>query len=54
MRLSEVVLVSLGLFASVAWCDEVHQHALSEQEIGSIHFATSCAKTTEPSFNHAA
>ena len=53
MRLIEGVLVSLGLFASVAWCDEVHQHALTEQEIGSIHFATSCAKTTEPSFNHA-
>src|ERR1700730_10977051 len=53
MRLIEGVLVSLGLFASVAWCDEVHQHALTEQEIGSIHFATSCAKTTEPGFNHA-
>ncbi|HMJ21386.1 MAG TPA: hypothetical protein VK513_05740 [Terriglobales bacterium] len=49
----EGLLVSLGLFASMAWCDEGHHHALTEQEIGSIHFATSCAKTTEASFNHA-
>jgi tetratricopeptide (TPR) repeat protein len=53
MRLIEGVLVSLGLFAAVAWCDEMHHHALTEQEIGSIHFSTSCAKTTEASFNHA-
>lgn len=53
MRLIEGLLVSLGLFVSVAWCDEVHHHALSEQEIGSIHFATSCAKTTEATFNQA-
>ena len=53
MRVIEGLLVSLGLFASMAWCDEGHHHALTEQEIGSIHFATSCAKTTEASFNHA-
>jgi tetratricopeptide (TPR) repeat protein len=53
MRLIEGLLVSLGLFVSVAWCDEVHHHALSQQEIGSIHFATSCAKMTEASFNQA-
>jgi tetratricopeptide (TPR) repeat protein len=53
MRVIEGLLVSLGLLASMAWCDEGHHHALTEQEIGSIHFATSCAKTTEASFNHA-
>ncbi len=47
------VLFTPVFFAPVAWCDEEHHHALTEQEIGSIHFATSCAKTTEASFNHA-
>ena len=37
----------------LAWCDEGHHHALTEEEIGSVHFATSCAKTTEASFNQA-
>ncbi|HVI79616.1 MAG TPA: hypothetical protein VM715_15905, partial [Candidatus Acidoferrum sp.] len=35
------------------WADEGHKHQLSEQEIGSVHFATSCAKSVETSFDHA-
>lgn len=44
-----VMLVSL----SPAWADEGHQHELTEQEVGSVHFATSCSKSVETSFNHA-
>jgi hypothetical protein len=53
MRSTTGLLLSFGLFASLAWCDEGHHHALTEEEIGSVHFATSCAKTTEASFNQA-
>jgi len=53
MRQVSFLLCSWILMSSVAWCDEGHHHALTEQEIGSIHFATSCAKNTESAFNHA-
>jgi hypothetical protein len=53
MRFMAGWLVSMSLFASLVWGDEGHHHALTEQEIGSVHFATSCAKTAETSFNHA-
>jgi tetratricopeptide (TPR) repeat protein len=33
--------------------DEQHEHKLSAEEIGSIHFATSCAKSVEGGFNRA-
>lgn len=50
---SACVFISLSLFAAMAWCDEGHHHALTKEEIGSVHFATSCAKTREASFNQA-
>jgi tetratricopeptide (TPR) repeat protein len=53
MRWITWLLVSMSLFASLAWCDEGHHHALTEEEIGSVHFTTSCAKTTEANFNQA-
>jgi hypothetical protein len=48
----------LGLFAGVfflsaAWADEEHHHALTEQEVGSVRFETSCSKDVAPSFNRA-
>jgi tetratricopeptide (TPR) repeat protein len=39
--------------APLAWCDDEHHHALTAEEVGSVHFATSCAKTVGPSFNRA-
>ena len=53
MRLTACLFLSLSLVVSPAWCDEGHHHALTEEEIGSVHFVTSCAKTTEIGFNHA-
>ena len=53
MRLTACLFLSLSLFISAAWCDEGHHHALTEEEIGSVHFVTSCAKTTEIGFNRA-
>jgi tetratricopeptide (TPR) repeat protein len=48
-----VLSFMLLLFASLAWSDKEHHHVLTEQEIGSVHFSTSCAKAVEPDINHA-
>ena len=40
------------LFLLPVWADEGHHHEVSEQEIGSVHFATSCDKQ-EQAFNRA-
>ena len=49
VRLAVCVL----LFASLVWCDEGHHHDLTEQEVGSVHFMTSCSPAVEKSFNRA-
>ena len=43
----------LTLFALPVWCDEGHQHSLTDQELGSVHFVTSCSTTVLVSFNRA-
>ena len=53
MSFHKYVLPLLVLSAVLAWGDEGHQHALTEQEVGSVHFATSCSKTVAASFNRA-
>jgi tetratricopeptide (TPR) repeat protein len=53
MRLSIAILCLVMLRAGAAWCDETHHHELTEQEVGSVHFATSCAKPVEPIFQRA-
>ncbi len=41
------------LLASLACADERHDHKLSAEELGSIHFSNSCAKNVEATFNRA-
>jgi tetratricopeptide (TPR) repeat protein len=53
MRLLMIVISSLAVWLSPAWCDEGHHHALTEEEVGSVHFITSCAQTLGVSFNRA-
>jgi len=53
MRSANVLVVTLVLFAGLAWSDEGHHHALTEEEIGSVHFSTSCAQAVESGINHA-
>ena len=53
MRALTVVLASVLFFVPVALSDEGHHHALSDEEIGSVHFATSCRSDVGESFNHA-
>lgn len=51
MRLLAIFIMLVSL--SPAWADEGHHHELTEEEVGSVHFATSCSKSVETSFNHA-
>src|SRR3979409_205746 len=50
MRFSVTLFCFLLLRATAAWCDEGHQHELTEQQVGSVHFATSCSKAVQTDF----
>lgn len=53
MRLPAVLFFTLALAVLPTQQDEGHHHALTEQEIGSVHFSTSCSTALESSFNGA-
>ncbi len=48
-----MLLLALSAIASFAFADEGHHHALTSQEIGSVHFQNSCSKRVEADFNRA-
>jgi tetratricopeptide (TPR) repeat protein len=50
MRFFVTFLCVLLLSATGALCDEGHQHELTEQQVGSVHFATSCSKAVQTDF----
>lgn len=53
MRAFPVVLLSLVLPAAFLPGQEDHHHALTEEEVGSVHFMTSCRADLAGSFNRA-
>src|SRR5260221_3058415 len=53
MRWMSGLCTPLLLSASLVCADEHHDHKLSAEELGSIHFATSCSKSTRTEFNRA-
>lgn len=53
MRQLIVLISTFVLSVCPAWADEGHHHALTEAEIGAVHFSNSCAKEAESNFNHA-
>jgi tetratricopeptide (TPR) repeat protein len=53
MRSANFLGIMLVVFAGLAWSDEGHHHALTEEEVGSVHFSTSCAPAVESEINHA-
>lgn len=53
MRFSAVLFSTLALAVLPSWQEEGHHHALTEQEIGSVHFSTSCSAALESSLNGA-
>ena len=52
MRLLAKHISTLMMFGNLLWCQQ-HVHELTEEEIGSVHFPTTCSKTTEASFSRA-
>jgi tetratricopeptide (TPR) repeat protein len=53
MRALGTAVCAFLLISAAGWCDEQHHHEPSEREVGSVHFATSCAKEVEGDFNRA-
>lgn len=53
MKLLRFTLPLIVLFAIFAFADDQHQHALTEDEVGSVQFATSCAASVQKDFNGA-
>ena len=53
MRPLIAVFAALLVFAPLAVTQEGHQHALTEEEVGSVHFSTSCRADLAVSFNRA-
>jgi len=43
-------LLIIGAISSFAWSDEGHHHDLTKEELGSVHFNTSCASNVEAGF----
>src|SRR6266849_6449854 len=53
MRRTTILLVAFFLLASRTLTAQEHHHELSAEEVGSVHFVTSCSKTAQPGFNRA-
>jgi len=53
MRVLTGFLCAVFLSASLAWCDDEHHHELTAEEVGSVHFVTSCSKSVSLGFNRA-
>jgi hypothetical protein len=47
------LIAGLFLLVSAGWADEGHHHALTDQEVGSVQFETSCSKDVAGDFNRA-
>jgi tetratricopeptide (TPR) repeat protein len=53
MRPLTAVLASVVFLAPLGLGQEEHHHAISEEEVGSVHFLTSCAPDLTENFNRA-
>jgi hypothetical protein len=53
MRSLNAILASALFFVPLAVSQEEHHHALTEEEVGSVHFSTSCRSDLTEDFNRA-
>jgi tetratricopeptide (TPR) repeat protein len=53
MRFLSGLIAGFFVFASPVFADEGHHHELTEEEVGSVQFSTSCSKDVTASFNRA-
>src|ERR1700730_13446719 len=51
MRLERALLAVLLCVTRLALCDEGHHHSLTEEEVGSVQFSTSCQPALANHFN---
>ncbi len=51
MRILPALFCAAIFFAPASRCQDEHHHELSAEEIGSVHFSTSCSQTVSESFN---
>jgi tetratricopeptide (TPR) repeat protein len=51
--LTAIIASALFFIVPLALCQEEHHHALTEEEVGSVHFSTSCLVELAPAFNRA-
>ena len=53
MRRTTILLVAFSLIGARGLTAQEHDHELSAEGIGSVHFLTSCRKVAQPGFNRA-
>lgn len=53
MRFSYCLIAAVFLIIGTAFADEGHHHALTEEEVGSVQFSTSCSPEVATEFNRA-
>jgi hypothetical protein len=53
MRILAALFCAAIFFAQPPRCQDEHHHDLSAEEVGSVHFSTSCSKTVSDNFNRA-
>ena len=53
MRKTAILLAAFLFSGAQTLFAQEHHHELSAEEVGSVHFPTSCSKTVEPGFNRA-
>jgi tetratricopeptide (TPR) repeat protein len=53
MRILTALFCAAIFLAQPSWCQDEHHHDLSAEEVGSVHFSTSCSKSVSDDFNRA-
>src|SRR5437763_17189059 len=53
MRRLHLFIAAISVLVLCGWSDDGHQHTLTKEEFGSVHFQTSCAKNVTQDFNRA-
>ncbi len=51
MRIPAALFFCATFLTQSSWCQDEHHHDLSAEEVGSVHFSTSCSKAVSESFN---
>src|SRR5712671_5979026 len=53
MRPLRFLLAAISVIILCGWSEQPHQHTLAKDELGSVHFQTSCSRNVTDDFNRA-